>query len=83
MLVGKRVMSKLRSLRTMLPVKPASELTPTPKSRLPVLSSSRLTKMFLYSLSGLLGSSSAVTSTLPGLKMPRRSRLRCATRRSG
>ena len=67
----------------MLPVKPASELTPTPNSRLPVLSSCTLTKMFLYSLSGLLGSSWAVTSTLPGLKMPSRSRFRLATRRSG
>src|ERR1700739_2617126 len=42
-LVGKRVMSKLRSLRTTLPVRPASELTPTPNSRLPVLVSWTLT----------------------------------------
>ena len=49
-LVGGRRISKLRSLRTMLPTRPASELTPRPNSRLPVGVSFTRTSMSLNSL---------------------------------
>ena len=48
-------MSKFFSLRTTLPVKPASELTPTPNSRLPVLSSSSVDKNILVFAVGIVG----------------------------
>ena len=50
-LVGGLMMSKLRSLSTMLPIKPVLELTPTPKIRLPVLASLTSISMSLNSAS--------------------------------
>jgi hypothetical protein len=60
-LLGSRNRSKLRSLSTIDPVRPLSELTPTPNIRLPVLVSCTLTSTSLNGLSGIVGLSITVT----------------------